>query len=76
MRQIVTPLEPGRRGCQLSLRVRAGRQQGRAAFDRLQAAGVVGDWREPDIIRVAPNPLSNSVNDVDRFGEILARSLC
>ena len=74
--QIVTPLEPGRRGCQLSLRVRAGRQQGRAAFDRLQAAGVVGDWREPDIIRVAPNPLYNSVNDVDRFGEILARSLC
>jgi len=73
--EIVTPLEPGRRGCQLSLRVRAGRVQGKSAFERLQAAGVVGDWREPDIIRVAPNPLYNSVEDVDRFGEMLARSL-
>jgi len=74
--EIVTPLARNRRGCQLSLRVRGGRTQGRAAFDRLQDAGVVGDWREPDIIRVAPNPLYNSVNDVDRFGEILARALC
>ncbi|MFO7762129.1 MAG: kynureninase [Wenzhouxiangellaceae bacterium] len=73
--EIVTPLERTRRGCQLSLRVRAGRDRGRAAFDRLQAAGVVGDWREPDIIRVAPNPLYNSTQDVDRFGEILTRSL-
>lgn len=72
---IVTPLDKPRRGCQLSLRVRAGREHGRAAFDRLQAAGVVGDWREPDIIRVAPNPLYNSIEDVDRFGEILERSL-
>ncbi|HKL50118.1 MAG TPA: kynureninase [Wenzhouxiangellaceae bacterium] len=73
--EIATPLEKSRRGCQLSLRVRAGRQQGRAAFEALQAAGVVGDWREPDIIRVAPNPLYNSIEDVDRFGEILERSL-
>jgi len=73
--EIATPVEAARRGCQLSLRVRAGRDHGRAAFDKLQKAGVVGDWREPDIIRVAPNPLFNSVDDVDRFGEILARSL-
>ena len=73
--EIVTPLERSRRGCQLSLRVRAGREQGRAAFEALQAAGVVGDWREPDIIRVAPNPLYNSIEDVDRFGAILERSL-
>jgi len=73
--EIVTPLERTRRGCQLSLRVRTGREQGRSAFDKLQAAGVVGDWREPDIIRVAPNPLYNSVDDVDRFGEILEQSL-
>ncbi|HKL53030.1 MAG TPA: hypothetical protein VJ902_03665, partial [Wenzhouxiangellaceae bacterium] len=73
--EVATPLDRARRGCQLSLRVRAGRDQGRTAFDRLQAAGVVGDWREPDIIRVAPNPLYNSIGDVDRFGEILEQSL-
>lgn len=73
--EIVTPLDKPCRGCQLSLRVRAGRDHGKNAFDRLQAAGVVGDWREPDIIRVAPNPLYNSVEDVDRFGEILEESL-
>lgn len=73
--EIVTPLDRARRGCQLSLRVRAGREHGRAAFDALQAAGVVGDWREPDIIRVAPNPLYNSVDDVDRLGTILGQAL-
>lgn len=73
--KIVTPLDKPRRGCQLSLRVRAGRDQGRTAFETLQNAGVVGDWREPDIIRVAPNPLYNSPEDVSRFGEILEQSL-
>ena len=73
--EIVTPLERPRRGCQLSLRVSAGREQGRALFDRLQQHGVVGDWREPDIIRVAPNPLYNSIDDVDRFAGILEQSL-
>ncbi|MGK7294846.1 MAG: kynureninase [Candidatus Wenzhouxiangella sp. M2_3B_020] len=72
---IVTPLDRPWRGCQLSLRVKAGRDQGRALFDRLQDHGVVGDWREPDIIRVAPNPLYNSADDVERFGRILERSL-
>ncbi|MEX2497555.1 MAG: kynureninase [Wenzhouxiangellaceae bacterium] len=73
--EIVTPLDKPRRGCQLSLRVRAGRDHGRTAFEKLQNAGVVGDWREPDIIRVAPNPLYNSPEDVDRFGDILEQSL-
>ena len=72
---IVTPLDRPRRGCQLSLRVKAGRDEGRALFDRLQERGVVGDWREPDIIRVAPNPLYNSVEDVERFGRILDQAL-
>ena len=72
---IVTPLDRPRRGCQLSIRVRAGRDAGRALFDRLQAAGVVGDWREPDIIRVAPNPLYNAIDDVERFAGILEQSL-
>lgn len=73
--EIVTPLDRPRRGCQLSLRVRDGRDRGRALFDRLQQHGVVGDWREPDIIRVAPNPLYNSIEDVDRFHELLEQSL-
>jgi kynureninase len=72
---IVTPRSRPRRGCQLSLRVRAGRDEGRALFDRLQANGVVGDWREPDIIRVAPNPLYNSGDDVERFARLLEQSV-
>ena len=57
--EIVTPREPERRGCQLSLRVRGGRERGRALFDDLLAQGIVVDWREPDVIRVSPTPLYN-----------------
>jgi kynureninase len=60
---IVTPADPERRGCQLSLRVRAGRTAGRALFEFLEAEGAVGDWREPDVIRVAPVPLYNRFED-------------
>src|SRR6056297_4034965 len=69
--KIVTPREKGRRGCQVSIAVRAGRDAGRALFDRLQDEGVVGDWREPDIIRISPNPLYNSSDDVDRLLALL-----
>ena len=68
---IVTPLEKSRRGCQLSLRVKAGRHQGRELFNQLSAAGVVGDWREPDIIRIAPTPMYNTVEETDRVVEML-----
>jgi len=61
--EILTPANPDRRGCQLSLRVRSGREAGRRLFDRLVARGVIGDWREPDIIRVAPVPLYNRFED-------------
>jgi kynureninase len=64
---ILTPSDPAQRGCQLSLRVRAGRDAGRALFDRLHRAGVIGDWREPDVIRVAPAPLYNNQDDVTRL---------
>ncbi len=57
--EIVTPREPERRGCQLSLRVRGGREDGRALFDHLNAIGIVVDWREPDVIRASPTPLYN-----------------
>ena len=65
--QVVTPADPSRRGAQLSLRVRAGREAGRSLFEHLAAHGVVGDWREPDVIRISPAPLYNNHADVLRF---------
>lgn len=70
--EIVTPLEPERRGCQLSLRVRAGRDQGRRLFEHLERSGAVPDWREPDVIRVAPVPLYNSYTDCARLVGLIA----
>jgi kynureninase len=61
--EILTPTDPARRGCQLSLRVRAGRDQGRRLFRHLEEHGIVADWREPDILRVAPAPLYNNHHD-------------
>jgi kynureninase len=66
---IVTPENADQRGCQLSLRVNAGRELGRSLFDALSAQGIVGDWREPDVIRISPTPLYNSYTDVLRFAE-------
>jgi kynureninase len=64
---IATPKKPDERGCQLSLRVNAGRAQGRALFEALAAQGIVGDWREPDVIRISPTPLYNNYSDVLRL---------
>lgn len=65
--QVITPAEKSSRGCQLSLRLPGGRD----LFEKLEAAGVVGDWREPDVIRIAPVPLYNSFEDCLRFSCIL-----
>lgn len=67
--EIVTPRESARRGAQLSLRVVGGRQRGRALFEALAATGVLGDWREPDVIRISPAPLYNRFIDVHHFVE-------
>ena len=61
---VLTPREPDRRGAQLSIRLRKG---GRTICDRLVEQGTLCDWREPDILRVAPVPLYNTYLDVHRF---------
>ena len=73
--EILTPLESGRRGCQLSLRVRGTRADQRRAFEALETHGVVCDWREPDVIRAAPVPLYNRFEDVFEFVGVLQRAL-
>ena len=63
---VLTPREPDRRGAQLSIRIHHG---GRSICDRLIGHGAVCDWREPDILRIAPVPLYNTYRDVHRFVE-------
>jgi kynureninase len=62
--EIITPDKPGAFGCQLSLRIARAAAEAQRCHERLTAAGVIGDWREPDILRLAPNPLYNSFSDV------------
>ena len=69
---IITPRNPEKRGCQLSLQVQAADKR---LFERITNAGVIADWREPDVIRIAPTPLYNSYKDVYSFVEILRSSL-
>lgn len=64
---IITPHDPDERGCQLSICVQGG---DRSLHERLVSRGVYADWREPDVIRVAPVPLYNSFADVFRFSAI------
>jgi kynureninase len=67
--QIITPRDPAQRGCQLSLLTGPN---GRQLFDHLSAKGVICDWREPNVIRLAPVPMYNSFEDVWQLGELLA----
>jgi kynureninase len=71
--QVVTPAEPERRGAQLSIRVIAGREQGRALFEYLMNHGIIGDWREPDVIRISPAPLYNRFADCLAFAEAVGQ---
>ena len=71
--EAITPAEA--RGCQLSLVVKDRSIDAKALFDRLCALNVTGDWREPDVIRVAPVPLYNSYEDVFTFVERLEEAL-
>ncbi len=67
--EIITPKE---RGCQISIRVKNGNKQ---LFDKITEKGVIADWREPDVIRIAPVPLYNNFNDVFQFYTILKAEL-
>lgn len=67
--EVVTPADPQRRGAQLSIRVIGGRERGRALFEYLMEHGVIGDWREPDVIRISPAPLYNRFADCLAFAE-------
>ncbi|MCZ4408555.1 kynureninase [Cryomorphaceae bacterium 1068] len=67
--EIITPAEPDRRGCQLSLLAHG---RGKELFNFLQDRGVFADWREPNVIRIAPVPLYNSFSDALEFGKILS----
>lgn len=69
---IITPATPAERGCQLSMLVR---EKGKVIFDKISAAGVIGDWREPDVIRLSPVPLYNSFEDVYCCGQILSTTV-
>lgn len=69
---IITPSNPKERGCQLSIFMKLN---GKKVFDTLTKAGVIADWREPNVIRVAPVPLYNSYEEVFRFVEIFSKSL-
>jgi len=73
--QLITPRAPDSRGCQLSVRVNGPPGRGQRVFDTLTARGVIGDWRQPDTIRLAPTPLYNTFADVFRGAEALGRAL-
>lgn len=63
--EVITPEE---RGCQLSMLTN---ENGKALFDYLTERDVIADWREPNVIRLAPVPMYNSFTDVWEFGELL-----
>jgi kynureninase len=71
----ITPGAASERGCQLSLAVKRSPAAARRCHDLLTAAGVVADWREPDVLRVAPVPLYNSFSDVFAAVDALSRAV-
>jgi kynureninase len=69
---IITPSNPRDRGCQLSIFMK---QKGKKVFDALTKAGVIADWREPNVIRVAPVPLYNTFEEVFQFASVFGAML-
>lgn len=70
--EIITPSDKTKRGAQLSILAHG---KGKDLFDYISKEGVVADWREPNVIRIAPAPLYNNFEDAFRFGQILEKAL-
>jgi kynureninase len=70
--EIITPSNQEERACQLSVFLHG---EGRSLFDYLMSNGVITDWREPNVIRLAPVPLYTSYEDMYEFGQILKRGI-
>ena len=66
--ELITPRDKKQRGSQLSIKVMG---QGIELFKRICALGVLADWREPNVIRLAPVPLYTSYEDCFHFGQAL-----
>ena len=73
--EVITPSPPAQHGCQLSLRIARPAEDAKRCLQQLTSAGVIGDWREPDVLRLAPIPLYNSYGDVFSAVEILGQSV-
>ena len=69
---IITPKTEKERGCQLSIRMH---KNGKAIHEKINNQGVIGDWREPDVIRIAPVPLYNTFEEAFRFVELFKHAL-
>lgn len=68
MIEVITPRNEKERGCQVSMLML---KKGKEIFNELTKQGVICDWREPNVIRIAPVPLYNTFEDVYRFGSIV-----
>jgi kynureninase len=68
--EVITPANQEERGCQLSVYLHG---QGRELFNALMSNGVITDWREPNVIRLAPVPFYTSFEDMYDFGQILKK---
>lgn len=70
--KVITPADPQQRGCQLSV---VCKRNARAIFQYLADNGVIGDWREPDVIRLSPVPLYNTFQDVYQAVQQMAAAI-
>ena len=70
--KILIPQDPESRGCQLSLQMQ---HPDKSFFHELEARDIVADWREPDVIRIAPVPLYNTFMDIFEFSNIIKEEL-